>query len=219
MNALLHLLLITALSIPTTTLVLRSGARIDVDGAVRQENGWILFRAGGALYSVRADEVDLDGTRVAGSEITVSPERPVKLKGTPEERQRILRELEQNHGGRPATPRALDVPPAPTPVERRETTQEEWSWKRQARAHEEDIRRAIEQRELLVSKAEQLRSHIVGLLSLGYKPSQFSYDTTMLAYTMEQIPQANLEVERAQRAYAQFRDDARRQGVTPGWLR
>jgi hypothetical protein len=219
MNALPHLLLITALSIPTTTLVLRSGARIDVDGAVRQENGWILFRAGGALYSVRVDEVDLDGTRAAGSEITVSADRAGKLKGTPEERQRILRDLEQNHVGRPATQTALDVPPGPTPVERREATQEEWSWKRQARAHEEEIRRAVEQRELLVNRAEQIRAHIAGLLSLGYKPSQFSYDTTLLAYTTEQIPQAELEVERAQRAYVQFRDDARRQGVTPGWLR
>ena len=40
-----------------------------------------------------------------------------------------------------------------------------------------------------------------------------------LVQTQEQIPRAELELHRAQREHDQFRDDARRQGVTPGWLR
>jgi len=37
--------------------------------------------------------------------------------------------------------------------------------------------------------------------------------------TLDQIPAAELEVTRAERANAQFRDDARKQGILPGWLR
>jgi len=70
-----------------------------------------------------------------------------------------------------------------------------------------------------MQRAAQLRSRIAGFLSLGYKPNQFSYDTAVLQTTLEQIPYAELEVTRAERAYTQFRDDARRQGVMPGWLR
>jgi len=71
----------------------------------------------------------------------------------------------------------------------------------------------------LRDKAAALRAHIGGLLGLGYKPAQFSYDTTVLAYTEEAIPNAELAVQRAERAYEQFRDEARRLGVPPGWLR
>jgi hypothetical protein len=220
MNVLTHLLLITALSIPTTTLVLRSGERIDVDGAVRQEDGRILFRSGGALYSLPADEVDLEATREAASAASVTAQPPAgRLKVSPEERQRLLRELEQNHSGKPAPANALDIPPGPTPMERERTVQDEWSWRRQARAYEEGIRRAQEEFDLLVFRAAALKAHIAGLLSLGFKPDQFSYDTTQLAYTLEQIPRAELEAQRAARAYDQFRDEARRLGVTPGWLR
>src|SRR5439155_16048276 len=46
----------------------------------------------------------------------------------------------------------------------------EWTWRRRARDQEEQIRRAKENRDLLVDRASQLRSHISGLISLGYKP-------------------------------------------------
>ncbi len=220
MNPLVHVLLITALSIPTTTLVFRSGERIAVDGAVRQEEGRILFRSGRALYSVPSEEVDLEATRTAGSTITVSESAPQgRLKVSPEERQRLLRELAENHSGKAAPANALDVQPGPTPIERQRATEDEWSWRKQTRVYEEGIRRAREEIDLLVDRAAALKAHIAGLLSLGYKPNQFTYETTQLAYTLEQIPRAEMEVHRAQRAYEQFRDDARRQGVTPGWLR
>ena len=145
--------------------------------------------------------------------------RAGKLKVTPEEKARLLRELEENHSGTSGLPAAITVTAEPTPEERAQMTQEEWSWKRQARGYEEAIRRAQENVDLLRDKAAALRAHIGGLLGLGYKPSQFSYDTTVLAYTEEQIPNAELEVQRARRAYEQFRDEARRLGVPPGWLR
>jgi len=219
MTPLANILLITALSIPTNTLVLRSGHRINVDGSVRLENGRVLFRSAGALYSVPDDEVDIDTTRAEAAPAVIQAEGRARLKVTPEEKQRLLKELEQNHSGTAAPANALDVPPGPTRAERQQASDEEWSWRRQSRAYEESIRRAQEELDLLYDKAAALQAHIAGLLSLGYKPAQFTYDTTVLAYTIEQIPRAGLEVQRAQRAYDQFRDDARRQGVMPGALR
>ena len=72
---------------------------------------------------------------------------------------------------------------------------------------------------MLLDRAEQLRSEISGLISLGWKPASFTYQTTLLAYTEEAIPAAELAVTRAQRLYDQFREDARRMGIMPGWLR
>lgn len=144
---------------------------------------------------------------------------PGRLRVSPEEKQRLLKELEENHSGTPGLPASINLSPGPTPEERAQMTQDEWSWRRQARAYEESIRRAQENVDLLRDKAAALRAHIGGLLSLGYKPAQFSYDTTQLAYTEEQIPAAELEVQRAQRAYDEFRDQARRMGVPPGWIR
>lgn len=219
MNSVGHLLLITTLSIPTTTLVLRSGDRIGVESPVRVESGKVLFRSGGGFYSVPTEEVDLDATREAALPAPARGQVQGRLKVTREERERLLRDLEQNHTGVPASPGALNLPPGPTPEERQQSSAEEWTWRRQARGYEETIRRAQEDIDLLESRAEALKNHIAGLLALGYKPNQFSYDTTQLAFMLDQIPRAQLEVQRAQRAYDQFRDDARRQGVTPGWLR
>jgi hypothetical protein len=224
MNALPSLLLITALSISTSQLVLRDGARIDVNGAVKLENGRVMFRVGGTLYSVPADEVDLVATRAisapALSVVSVAkPEEPLRLRVSQAERDRLLRDLEQNHVGKPASAEAFRVPPGPTPGQRDQATDDEWSWRRQARSYEEGIQRAQEQLDLLRDRADQLKAHIASLLSLGYKPNQFSYETTQLAYTLEAIPSAQLEVQRAQRANDQFRDEARRRGVMPGWLR
>jgi hypothetical protein len=138
-----------------------------------------------------------------------------RLKGTEAERKRLVAELEQNHTGQEAAPlRLRDLPPLP-----QANTEEEWSWRNRARAHEEQIRRARENHDLLVDKANALRSHIAGLLSLGYKPNQFSYDTTSLQGTLDQIPYTELEITRAERAYAEFREEARVKGITPGWLR
>jgi hypothetical protein len=220
MFALSRLLLITALSIPTSQLVLRDGARIDVDGAVKVENGHVMFRVGGTLYSVPADEVDLVATRAISPPVSVTKsEERMRLRVGEAERNRLLRDLEQNHVGKPASAEAFRVPPGPTLEQREQATDDEWSWRRQARTYEEGIRRAQEQVDLLQNRADQLKAHIASLLSLGYKPNQFSYDTTQLAYTLEAIPSAQLEVQQAQRVYEQFRDEARRRGVMPGWLR
>jgi hypothetical protein len=218
MNALATLLLVTALTIPTPTLVLRNGARIDVDGgSVRQEEARIVFRSAGTLYSVPAAEVDLEATRAAGANVTVVKAEPGKLKVSREERERLLRELEKNHAGTPASPEALKTPPAPR--EAAANSEDEWAWRRSARAHEEAVRRAKEEVQLLNDRVEQLRQQIRTLTSLGYRPNQFTYQTSELQLTIDSIPRAQLEVERAQRALDVFREDARKLGILPGWLR
>ena len=213
MNALI-LLLATALSIPTPALILRGGERIGVDGNVRIDQGRVIFRSGGALYSIPESDVDMAATRAAAAIPVVKAETGMRLKVSAEERDRLLRALEENHTGTPATAKLPTLQPEPIA-----STGEEWSWRRDTQNYEEAIRRAREELDLLTTRAEQLRAHIAGLLSLGYKPHQFSYDSTQLAYTEEQIPRAELEVQRAERAFAQFKENARRQDVPPGWLR
>ena len=220
MNIIAALLLLTSMTIPTQTLVLSSGKRIPIDGSLRIDDGRVLFRSGGTLYSIAAEEVDLDASQALGSTVTVTAANEKNMLKVPAEvRERLLRDLEQNHGGAPATREQLEIPPPPPRAERQAAKQDEWTWKNAARQQEEQVRRAHEELDLLVNRVDELKSQIVGFLNLGYKPSQFSYQTTQLAYVQEQIPHAEVEVRRAERAYMQFLDDARRQGVMPGWLR
>lgn len=219
MNMLGTLLLLTALTIPTPTLVLRNGAHISVDGSVRQEEGRVIFRTGGVLYSLPATEVDFEATRTAGINVTLvrGDDDRMKLKVSREERDRLLRELEQNHNGTPASPEGLRVPP-PSP-DMVANSSDEWTWRRNARAHEEAVRRAKEEVQMLYDRIDGLKQRIRSLAAQGFKPSQFTYETSELQLTYDSIPRAQLEVERAQRELEQFRDDARRLGIMPGWLR
>ncbi|MGZ5441782.1 MAG: hypothetical protein ACXW31_12455 [Thermoanaerobaculia bacterium] len=208
MNTLLLLLTLT-----TSTLVLRSGDRIAVEGTPREADGVYTFRSGGLLYSLPASEV----LRVEDPlpEAAEKPKR--KLRVSEEERKRLLEELEKNHGG------TAPLPPQPFVPESRpaavEPLGDEAAWRARARGHEENIRRAQEELTLLETRVEELRAQIHSFVSLGYAPRQFTYQTTQLARAMEQIPYAKLEVTRAERAWLQFKEDARRAGVMPGWLR
>jgi hypothetical protein len=200
-----------------TTLVLWSGDRIAVDGTVREEDGVVTFRAGGTLYSMPAAEI----ARITTDERPPAAVAPpvVRLRVSSEEKQRLIAELEKNHSGAAAPPEQKVLPEPPPRPDVEAQTREEWAWRRDARAHEEAVRRAREELALLEERADVLRSKIHALVAQGFKPRQFTYDTTELARTLERIPYAELEVVRAERALTQFREDARRQGILPGWLR
>ncbi|MFL6247060.1 MAG: hypothetical protein ACJ74H_13600 [Thermoanaerobaculia bacterium] len=218
MNALLLLLVLNS------TLVLHSGDRIQVDGKPVEKDGVLTFRSAGLLYSLPASEVDrIEEAPEPGSVVEVVAERarPAPLKRRPvseEERKRLLAELEKNHQGTGSMPAPI-LPPPPTKEEVREQKREESSWRREARFHEEAVRRAQEEVELLENRALDFQSKINFLIASGYKPNQFTYDTTQLQYTLDQLPRARLEVTRALRAQEQFREDARNAGVLPGWRR
>ena len=213
-----------------TTLVLQSGSRIAVDGPVREENGVVYFRTGGTLYSLNSADVlriERDGPQ-AEPKAAAKEEVKAKVKPSPrrlrvsdEERRKILADLEKNHSGTPAPRQAIldDPAPPPTKAEVEQLQREEWDWRREARAHEEAVRRAREELQILEDRIERLRSEIHSFVSQGYKPRQFTYQTTELVRAEERLPYAQLALDRAQRAYDQFRDDARRMGVLPGWLR
>jgi len=197
-----------------TTLVLRSGDRISVEGTITESAGRVVFRAiDGTLYSLASSEIESIDAQAPTT--APAPEKK-KLKLSAEERERLLRELESNHEG-VAAPLAQRQPSPLPPA--KDQTEEEWQWRRESRAHEEAVRRAKENLELLLDRMERLQGEIRGLLGLGYKPQQFTLQTTQLQDTRDQIPYAQLEVTRAQRELAQFRDDARKRGIMPGWLR
>ena len=208
MNALFLLLTLT-----TSTLVLRSGDRIAVEGTLREADGVYTFRSGGLLYSLPASEV----LRVEDAAQATS-EKPVKkLRLSEEERKRLLEELEKNHEGTAPPPPQKFVPEAPRATA--EPLGDEHEWRARARSHEENIRRAQEELTLLETRVEELRAQIHSFISLGFQPRQFTYQSTQLANAIDQIPYAKLEVTRAERAWEQFKEDARRAGVMPGWLR
>lgn len=195
------------------TLILQSGDRIAVEGAVREEKGALIFRSGGLLYSVPVAEV----LRVEESD-QAPPEKPkLRLRVSEERLKQLIAELEKNHAGAGvAPPPAPSAKPLPKPQPEPE---DEAYWRSQARAHEENVRRAREELALLESRVEELQAEINTLFTLGFQPRDFTYQTTQLARTREQIPYARLEVTRAERAWQQFREEARRAGVLPGWLR
>jgi len=225
----------------TSSLVLRSGDRITVDGTPVEKDGVYTFRSEGTLYSLPASEVarvetepakpsaESDAASADGAAEGKKSEAPEGKKSeapkrkpvSEEERKRLLAELEKNHGGTPPPPtqRPPAAVPPPTKEEVQEQKRDERSWRSEARALDEAVVRANEELELLESRAAELQSRIHALLSQGYKPSQFTYDTTQLQRLREQIPYARLEVQRATRARDQFREDARREGIMPGWLR
>ena len=220
MLVLAHLLLVTSLTIQTNTLVLRTGQRLPVDdGAATVADGHVLFHSAGALYSIDILDVDLRAMNQTETPAVVTPDRPGRLRVSAEEKQRLLKELEDNHAGTSGLPAKLYLSPGPTPEEVNQEFNAEWSWRKQAHTYEEAIRQAQDHLDLLRDKVAALQGHISGLLSLGYRPIQFSWDTTLLEYTREQIPYAEQNVQAIQRQYDQWREDARRMGVMPGWLR
>lgn len=227
--------LATAAPVPSLQiLVLESGERIVVEGSVQEANGVATFRSRGLLYSMPMSEIlriepfvpPADPERLkradlrrAGTAETDQARRPIRL--TEEEKKALLEKLEQNHSGQTAPPQQLldAPPPPPTRAQIAEERREESEWRRQARAHEEAIRRAREELALLEARVDQLQSEIYSFLSLGYRPRQFTYQTSELIRAREQLPYARLEVTRAERMFEQFREDARRAGILPGWLR
>jgi hypothetical protein len=203
----------------TTTLILRNGTRFEVEGPIREEQARIIFRTGGQLYSIPLADVDMDATRAAVTKaVVVTSDSGKKLKVSPSERERLLRELEQNHTGKPSSAATSDRLPEPREVAE-PSNRDEWSWRLAARAHEEAIRRAKENVELLRTRASALKQQIEQFFALGYRANQFTYQSSELEITQSQIPAAELEVTRAQRENDQFREDARKQGILPGWLR
>jgi hypothetical protein len=229
------------------TIVLQSGDRLPVRDEVRVEDALVIFRAaGGPLYSIRISEIDLAGTERVNTTGTMDT-RPTGPRRSPDqaradlekmfegrslsnraivvsedEKQRIIEEASRSRGVPVPLPELPSMSSVATPPGERPAaagSRDEWYWRERARSFEDRVRLAKEELALLVHKERRLQDEILGLLSLGYNPNQFNLQVLQLAHTRDSLPRAQLQVERAERDLARFRDDARRQGILPGWLR
>src|ERR1043165_4503421 len=122
MNALLLLITLT-----TSTLVLRTGERIAVEGTPRTDNGVTTFRSAGLLYSLPAEEL----VRIEGICAKTGEKPKWTLAVSAEERRRLIEALEQNHAGQSAPPPAPEMlravtAPEPTPPPDPGTAESEW---------------------------------------------------------------------------------------------
>ncbi|HSP35644.1 MAG TPA: hypothetical protein VLU46_15135 [Thermoanaerobaculia bacterium] len=207
------------------TLVLKSGDRIAIDGPVQKSNGVIVFRVvDGGLYSIPESEVDAEATRAANQNGGTEPQAlPKKLKVSNQERDRLIRELEQNHSGTPPRPLRAETEAQASSREESQASADksadEARWRTAARAKENAVAEAKENVARLRERADQLRAEIRTLLGMGQSPDNFSNLTMQLGDVESQISYAEAAVDRAQRDYDDFKEDARRQGILPGWLR
>lgn len=239
-------LAVTALAGSLHTLVLNSGERFAVKADVRIEEGLVVFRTdSGSLYSIPLSEVDLGRTEEANETprnrgAPAGPKRSAdqaridldrlladrSLSGrqivvSEEEKRRVIEEAEKSRG--------VPTEPAPLPKvedsESRSTadgtrdSRDEWHWREKSRSYHDRVERARENLALLVDREQRLQDEILGLLSLGYRADQFNLQVLQLAHTRDSIPRAQLDLQRAERELSRFKDDARRQGILPGWLR
>lgn len=239
-------LAVTTLLTPSDELVLRTGERIGVSGEVTLDGSRAVFRtADGALFSLPVAEIDLDATSDP-SRAGVTPRRSrtaaenqalddlVKAMASrtlanralivsDDAKRKLLDELKESRGtpvpARPYVSPAFDESDEAPKERAGARNSEEWRWREQARAHKERVVQRQEDLQMLIKKEQDLSDEIIGLMNLGYNGNQFSYQVLSLARVRDQIPRARLELQRAERAYAQFQDDARRQGILPGWLR
>ena len=220
----------------SVVLLLHDGTRIETSGPVDRQGSRLTFRSrDGILYSIPASEVDREISReqsgppsnatmvVMSGETAGATERPglTDLAGRKlNDKGKLLHQIEQNHSGTRA-PRVANREPLP-PVEATATSlrnPDEWAWRREARSHQEAVRRATEDVAMLEAQEKKLEDQILSFTSLGYRARQFTYQTSELVRVREQLEPARLEIARAQRALDQFMDDARRQDILPGWLR
>ncbi|HVT43341.1 MAG TPA: hypothetical protein VMT00_03025 [Thermoanaerobaculia bacterium] len=231
MHVVVSLLLVASAAHSLHDLVLSNGRRIAVQGETAVQDGRVVFRSpDGTLYSVSIEEIDMAATEAraqesrdpaAASASEESARFGVGIRVSEQEKKRILEEMSRSRGGQPPPQQDWE---AAKPIRAEESivvdqTGDEWYWRNQARSHEESVRRAREELDLLLRQQRELEDQVLGFLSLGYKPNQFSYQVFRLQLTRDSIPRAQLAIERAERSYAQFRDDARRRGILPGWLR
>ncbi|HXI12779.1 MAG TPA: hypothetical protein VNM92_09040 [Thermoanaerobaculia bacterium] len=212
------------------TIVLRSGHRMDLEGSMTVREGQAIFTsANQRLYSIAIEEIDLPATEKLAAERKDSVTRRTseasarrRIKVTDAERERLLREIEANHEGKPAPARDLQRLRELTAESSSVTVSErgdERYWRDRARSFSEAVTRSKEDLQLLLDRQQQLEDQILGFLSLGYNARQFSYQAGQLQLTRDSLAAARLEVTRANRENDRFRDDARREGILPGWLR
>lgn len=223
------------LTSPVEEIVLRSGQVIAVEELVRVERGRLIFATGGDnLYSIRLSEVDIEKTdarlpanrapssdpSTRSSAVAGATNLPRDLPVSEEEKMRILAEMEtRSHTGRARERSAEPVDEMTQPESPSEDEGDEWMWREEARRHREAIEQAKERLASARQRERELNDMLLLYVGTSGDASNYSYLVMQLADLRSMIPQFEGDLRRAESAWAQFQDDARRRGILPGWLR
>lgn len=220
------LILAIAVTAPCSQiLTLRTGHEIVVCGPVQTSGTQTIFNGDDhKLYSLPSDEVVglRDATTRESSEPASSTselaKRPLSVSET--EKARLLARLAASRGVRSATPIQPSLPPDHSDREIEVSGgSDEREWREKSRMVDERVRQAHEELDLLVRRERKLEDELLGLRAMGFKDRQFSYQILQLQITRDSMDGARLEITRAEREQFQFREDARKEGILPGWLR
>jgi hypothetical protein len=227
---LLALLLAAALVLPpdVEVLVLRSGATIRVSGPVQVKENKVLFRdSGGAFYSLDVAEIDADATAKGPSknEPAAKPAAstsPRKLAVSPEEKARLLEELSHSRGqpaplrseSRPSPSPSPSPSPAPTALEK----ESEQFWRDRARAARAEIERAKGMLAALQRREDDLESTLL-MLRGHYRDSVLTAQLLELERVRYAIEAETQNLIKAEKAWFDLQEDARKKDILPGWLR
>lgn len=221
------------LTSPVEEIVLRSGQVIPVEELVRVEKGRLLFiNSGGTLYSLRLSDVDIEKTDArlpanrTASDVDVR-EMPAevdaavrKLPVSAEEKKRILAEMEKrSHTGRARKTSGTAPDPPPDMEVPVEGENDEWKWREASRRYREAVERAKEQLDSARQREKELNDLLLFFAGGTGDATHYSYLVVQLSDLRSLIPELQAKVRRAEEAWFQFREDARRQGILPGWLR
>jgi hypothetical protein len=229
------LLAASFLTSPVEQIVLRSGAVMNVTEVVRLERGRVIFAgADGALFSIRLSDIDVEATDArlqAGGKPGAAGDAPGqsaseegeylrrRLPVSEEEKRRILAEMEaRSHTGRAAPQPAYEEPEPDLRVAIRGKTDEE-EWRRRSRAHRDAVERVQRELDLAIRQERQLNDVVLFLAGRSQDASNYGYLVHQLQDVRSMIPRIRISLEQAEQAWQRFQDDARRQGVLPGWLR
>lgn len=200
-----------------------------MSGPVTIEEGKVLFHlANGTLVSMPSKEIDLDATRALASTAPLRRPMPAaerkRLRVSVDEKQRLLANLQKSRAGASVSRKSL---PAPLPASLDTTDMDveveargdERYWKSTSRELRENVKRATEEVQWLEAREQRLGDELLALRAYGYDSRHFSDRVFELQDTRDAIEGAKLDIARAKRELAQFQDDARKQGILPGWLR
>jgi hypothetical protein len=224
----LALLLAATLAIPpgTEVLVLRSGARIKVAGAVDVQANKAVFRdPAGAFYSVDVSEIDLEATATrgsrkpsAGSAPTPTPAAGRKLAVSAEEKARLLKELSLSRGQPAPRPKPEEASPkaSPTPEPSKKAENED-EWRARGKAAQGAVDRAKNDIELLQRREDELESML--LMLRGYGDEMLTAQLLELERTRTALEYGKQNLVEAERAWFDLQEEARVKDVLPGWLR
>lgn len=213
-----------------TVLTLDGGSRIEGE-IVERANGRVIVRtATGVLYSLAESSIRSESvTPVSLPEVratAVKRERSarlpdLKIRVADAEKKRLLAELSKNHSGKTAPKQSWEIARAEPAEEQLVVTErsDESYWREESRKRGEAVLQAKERLELMTRREQELEDTVRMMLATGVNPDYMGHQMNALADARTMRDQARLDIGRAERDFRALQEDARREGILPGWLR